>query len=68
MIQESVYVKMSIDIQRAESSVSYIKSQLPPKGSVLALHITEKQFASMEVLLGVIKSEFISSDERIIRL
>lgn len=68
MIQESVYVKMSIDIQRAKSTALVLKSQLPPDGSVFILHVTEKQFASMEILLGESNSEFLSNDERLIKL
>ena len=45
-----------------------LKSQLPPEGSVFILHVTEKQFASMEILLGESNSEFLSNDERLIKL
>lgn len=68
MIQESVYVKLSIDIQRAQSTVSIIKNNLPPSGSVFVLHITEKQFASMETLMGDCTTEFLTTDERFVRI
>lgn len=66
MIQESVYVKMSIDMQKINSTLAIIKSSLPPKGNIIVLNITEKQFASMDILLGDIDSDFISNDERFI--
>ena len=68
MIQESVYVKMSIDKQSADSIVKKINSFLPPKGSILVLTITEKQFSQIEVLLGENKTDVITTDDRIIIL
>lgn len=68
MVQESVYVKMSIDSQAMETTINRVKSILPPKGFVLALNITEKQFSSMQVLIGEFQTDVVNSDERIIIL
>lgn len=68
MLQESVYVKMSIDMQSLDSSISKIKKFLPPKGSVIILRLTEKQFSSKLVLLGNDVTDVVSSDERVVIL
>ena len=68
MIQESVYVKMVIDSQLADSTLTKINSFLPSDGNVMALIITEKQFAGIEILLGEAKSDVISSQDRMVVL
>ena len=68
IIQESVYVKMSIDSQVAESIINKVKLLSPPKGSIMVLTITEKQFSQMQFILGENVSSIISSDERVIIL
>lgn len=68
MIQESVYVKLGMDLRVAESSIEKVKKVLPSQGNVSILTITEKQFANMEMLLGKMKKDVIDSDERIIEL
>ena len=68
MLQESVYVKMGIDSQVIESTISKIKPSLPSEGNVFVLSITEKQFTSIDILLGENVTEVINSDERLIEL
>lgn len=68
MIEESVYVKMSIDSYAATSSIEKVKEFLPKEGIVMALNITEKQFSSMKVLLGESITDVINNDERVIEL
>lgn len=68
MLQESVYVKMSIDNQVLDSTINRIKNMLPPKGSVIALNITEKQFSGMNIMLGSNKTDVLTTDERIVFL
>lgn len=67
-LQESVFVKMSIDSSAANNSVSNIKTVLPPDGKIFCITITEKQFAEMEVLLGESSSDVLSTIERFIEL
>lgn len=67
-LQESVFVKMSIDYSSAKFAIQGIKSLLPPDGSIFCITITEKQFSEMEVLLGDSSSEVLSSIERFIEL
>ena len=66
MMQKSVYIKMGIDNQVIESTLSKIKAYLPSEGNVLS--ITEKQFASIEFLLGESSTDVINSDDRVIKL
>lgn len=68
MLQESVYVKMAINQQLADSIVSKVKTFLPLEGNVMILTITEKQFSSIEILLGNNKTDVVNSDERVLIL
>ena len=68
MIQESVYAKMVIDHQLAESITNKINSFLPSEGNVMVLTITEKQFNGIEILLGDAKSDVVSSLDRILEI
>lgn len=64
MIQESVYVKMSIDYQVMESIVNKVKSIVPSRGNVMVLNITEKQFSQLKILVGDTKTDVVTTDER----
>jgi CRISPR-associated protein Cas2 len=68
MIQESVYVKMSLDYQSTCSTIQKLKSIVPSEGNVMILNITEKQFSSMEILVGDINSDVITTDSRTVHL
>lgn len=68
MMQKSVYIKMGIDSQVTDSTIKKIKTDLPNKGNVFVLSITEKQFSSIEMLLGESITDVINSDERFIEL
>ena len=68
MIQESVYVKMSIDMQSANATINRIKAEIPASGNIMALTVTEKQFATMEILLGHGKIDVLTTDDRIVTL
>lgn len=68
MLQESVYVKMAIDSQVTTSTINKVKSFLPPKGNIIVLSLTEKQFSNMEILLGENQTNVETSDERFLVL
>ncbi len=68
MLQESVYVRMALDSQSVDFVIKKIKKILPSEGFVMTLNITEKQFNSMEILLGEIETDIINSDERVVTL
>ena len=68
MLQESVYCKM-ITSPSVENSVKLlIHKNKPPQGLVQMLTVTEKQFASIEYLVGKNQSDVISTDERVVIL
>lgn len=68
MLQESVYIRMCIDHQNAESVINKVRKISPGEGSVMILTVTEKQFAQMDVLVGEVTTDVITSDERLIIL
>jgi CRISPR-associated protein Cas2 len=67
-LQESVFVKMSIDNAASENAVNNVKTIIPPNGNIFCITITEKQFAEMKVLLGESVSDVLSSIERYVEL
>ena len=68
MLQESVYTKMCVDNHAANSTISKIKSFSPKNGLLAVLTVTEKQFASINYILGESITDVISTDERFIIL
>lgn len=68
MYQESVYTKLCLNETVVDFSIAEIKKNLPKEGQVSVLTITEKQFASIQNILGEPESDVIISDEKIIKL
>ena len=52
MLQFSVYSRITQNHDDAKKHVERLNKNLPPKGSVRVLQITEKQYASMMLLVG----------------
>jgi CRISPR-associated protein Cas2 len=52
MIQWSVYTRVCRGQDALDKHLSRIKRNLPPKGSVRSLQVTEKQYARMQFLVG----------------
>lgn len=52
MLQYSVYSRTTRNNDDARKHKKYIERNLPPKGSVRVMIVTEKQYASMDLLLG----------------
>lgn len=52
MLQFSVYSRICNGTDRIEKHVNRLKSNLPPKGSVRYLQLTEKQYSEMKFLVG----------------
>ena len=52
MLQYSVYVRICNGADAVEKHRSRIKRNLPDDGAVRMLVVTEKQFESMDILLG----------------
>lgn len=67
-LQESVFVKLAINQQYAESAITTVKSFSPKEGNIMILLITEKQFSALRVIAGEAKTDVINSVKRIINL
>lgn len=52
MLQYSVYGRIVNGRDDEEKHLKRLMAQLPQKGSVRALTVTEKQFATMKILVG----------------
>lgn len=52
MLQWSVYGRMVNGIDDAQKHLQRLEANLPPEGSVRCLQISEKQFATMRLLVG----------------
>lgn len=57
MLQLSVYSRICKGQDAVEKHIKRLKSLIPKEGSVRMLTVTEKQYASMEVLVGTLKKE-----------
>ena len=68
MMQESVYSKVTLNTTAANSIMKNIRKNKPPSGLVQMLKITEKQYASMEFVIGENNSEYLDSDNRLVIL
>jgi CRISPR-associated protein Cas2 len=52
MLQYSVYSRVARNSDDAEKHKATVRRHLPPEGSVRVMLVTEKQYASMDLLLG----------------
>jgi len=66
--QESVYTKLALNDTVVISTMKEIKQKLPKDGVLSVLSITEKQFSSIENILGNITTDVIMSEDKIIKL
>ena len=64
MAQYSVYSKLVLNASHAASVREILVKNVPPKGLVQCLQITERQFASIEYLVGRAQTKIIDSDSR----
>ena len=55
-------------IEKELKVLEMLKKNKPPQGLVQALTVTEKQFSSMEMILGEFQTDTINTDERLIEL
>jgi CRISPR-associated protein Cas2 len=68
MMQESIYTKLALNNSIIESIKQKLYKEKPPCGLVQMLIVTEKQFASMELLVGNDKTSVLDNTERLIIL
>ncbi len=68
MYQESVYTKLCLNETVVNMTLKNVKDKLPKDGFVSILTLTEKQFSSIECLVGELNTDVILSDEKIVKL
>lgn len=68
MVQESVYSKLALNQNVANDICKNIKKNKPPSGLVQILCVTEKQYSKMEIVVGNVTSNVVSTDDRIVIL
>ncbi len=64
MIQYSVYAKVCVSRQSASFTENRISTYLPSKGLVQTLMVTEKQYNSMNFLIGEKKDDVRNTSDR----
>lgn len=57
MLQLSVYSRICKGLDDVDKHANRLKCLIPKEGSVRLLTVTEKQYASMEILVGTLKKE-----------
>lgn len=68
MMTESVYSRLVPNKSISESIKKLVRNNLPPKGNVQMLEVTEKQFAEIEYCLGERQNCVIDSFERYVEI
>lgn len=68
MLQESVYSKLALNYSIVDSIKDKIYKNRPPKGIVQLLVITEKQYSSIEYIVGNDSTNILNDTERFIVL
>lgn len=66
MMQESVYSKLVINNNASDLVKNHLEKNKPKKGLVQVLTVTEKQFTSMEYLVGENQSDTLDSLSRLV--
>ncbi len=68
MLQESVYCKLVLNSTVMDGVKNRIEKLRPEKGSVMMLIVTEKQFSSMQMLVGNKQSSVVDKEDRLVVL
>lgn len=68
MLQWSVYGRVVNGVDAQAKHINRLHANLPPAGSVRSLSVTEKQFASMKILVGKpkIQEKKLNSDQMLL--
>ena len=66
MMQESIYSKICINHHAVRQVETNIRKNRPPKGLIQILSVTERQFASMEFVVGEQNDLYIQNDARMV--
>lgn len=68
MMQESIYTRLALNAPTAQLIKMQVRNNLPPRGLVQMMTITEKQFANMELLCGTQQEVYIDNTSRLIEI
>ncbi|MXV43535.1 CRISPR-associated endonuclease Cas2 [Saccharibacter sp. 17.LH.SD] len=68
MVQYSVYARIGRGKDSIEKHLRRVRTALPREGSVRALHITDKQYGRMEIMLGFAKKTEKTGEKQMILL
>lgn len=60
MEQFSVYSRITLGAENTNSHLSRVNKNLPPKGCVTVLELTEKQYTGRKILINSTKSGRVS--------
>ena len=66
MMQKSVYTKLALNGSTVDLVKRHLLNNIPPKGLVQMMIITEKQFADIVYLVGESRSQVVDSTEKYI--
>lgn len=68
MMQKSVYTKIALNQTSGKAIKERVYKNKPSFGLVQILSVTEKQFQSIENIVGKVSSQTVNSDQRIVIL
>lgn len=68
MMQESVYSKICLNLMQSKFLYDRIRNVCPKQGIVQVLTVTEKQYSSIEYIIGKSQDKIIDDLERLIIL
>lgn len=68
MYQESVYTKLALNETIVAATMKEIKNKIPKDGVISVLTITEKQFSSIDNIIGEISTDVIVTEDRVVKL
>lgn len=68
MVQESIYSKLALNATAVNIMSDNIRKNKPLYGLVQMLIVTEKQYSSIEYIVGEGQSDVVESDERLVLL
>jgi CRISPR-associated protein Cas2 len=64
LARRAVYARLANGTDAVDKHLKRLIANLPPEGSIRALQLTEKQYASMMILLGERRFQEKTADER----
>jgi CRISPR-associated protein Cas2 len=63
--QYSIFIRHSPSLENAKVHIKRVKINLPPKGHVVILHITDRQFGLMEIFRSTKKEHLPSTPQQL---